>query len=340
MHFRRVLFLSAAIALTTACSKTEPIVLSGPVSDSSVTNSSSAANSPGAESADSGDGRYIARCTTEADGDGTPGQTFFTDGSIGVTDYCLRRYYIGVQPAPGAVYVPDDAASADSAETPRRGNSSRPSAPQIPQNDGDVMAMGQQPQDNLGANTGQQTDPGTPGEGTQPENGAPGADRADSRDQTTRPGQTGQPGQPGAEDTPPGTGTNNNGETRTTTPAVPLPDNTPIPGTGEGQPLPPGVGGQQPVEPGTSGTAPAPGEGAAPAPQPGSGGSVLPPLSSETVLPPLSSSTSGASAPNGTQTRAAQTTAAPSPAGTAESRDNPAAPEVGGVPGVSAITAP
>src|SRR5699024_7885617 len=30
------------------------------------------------------------------------------DGSQGVTDHCLSRYYIGVQPAPGALYVPDD----------------------------------------------------------------------------------------------------------------------------------------------------------------------------------------------------------------------------------------
>src|SRR5699024_10514359 len=52
-------------------------------------------------------GRFIARCSTEADG-GTPGMTVFTDGSQGITDHCLSRYYIGVQPAPGALYVPDD----------------------------------------------------------------------------------------------------------------------------------------------------------------------------------------------------------------------------------------
>ncbi|MDV8001341.1 hypothetical protein [Rhodococcus sp. IEGM 1408] len=52
-------------------------------------------------------GRFIARCATEADG-GTPGMTFFTDGSQNVTDHCLSRYYIGVQPDPGALYVADE----------------------------------------------------------------------------------------------------------------------------------------------------------------------------------------------------------------------------------------
>src|SRR5699024_8578361 len=36
--------------------------------------------------------------------------TIFTDGSQNVTDHCLSRYYIGVQPAPGALYVPDEEA--------------------------------------------------------------------------------------------------------------------------------------------------------------------------------------------------------------------------------------
>ena len=65
--------------------------------------------SPTTTERDEQPGKFIARCATEADG-GTPGLTIFTDGSQNVTDHCLSRYYIGVQPAPGALYVPDEEA--------------------------------------------------------------------------------------------------------------------------------------------------------------------------------------------------------------------------------------
>ena len=107
----RVLLIAGAVALVTAsCAQPEPQVLSEApqsITPADVTSSPT-------ETTDREDepGRFIARCATEADG-GTPGMTFFTDGSQNVTDHCLSRYYIGVQPAPGALYVPDDQAGTD-----------------------------------------------------------------------------------------------------------------------------------------------------------------------------------------------------------------------------------
>lgn len=100
----RVLLSAGAIALVAAsCAQPEPQVLSeAPRSASSAEQTSPSETTDRA----SQPGRFIARCATEADG-GTPGMTFFTDGTQNVTDHCLSRYYIGVQPAPGALYVPD-----------------------------------------------------------------------------------------------------------------------------------------------------------------------------------------------------------------------------------------
>ena len=103
----RVLLSAGAIALLAAsCAQPEPQVLSE--APRSATTAELTAPSKTADE-EAQPGRFIARCATEADG-GTPGMTYFTDGSQNVTDHCLSRYYIGVQPAPGALYVPDEEA--------------------------------------------------------------------------------------------------------------------------------------------------------------------------------------------------------------------------------------
>ena len=101
----RVLLSAGAIALLAAsCAQPEPQVLSE--APRSATTADLTTPSTAAEE-EVQPGRFIARCAIEADG-GTPGMTYFTDGSQNVTDHCLSRYYIGVQPAPGALYVPDE----------------------------------------------------------------------------------------------------------------------------------------------------------------------------------------------------------------------------------------
>lgn len=101
----RVLLSACAFALVaSSCAQTEPQVLSEAPRSASATEVSVSTEPTGRESQP---GRFIARCATEADG-GTPGMTFFTDGSQNVTDHCLSRYYIGVQPDPGALYVADE----------------------------------------------------------------------------------------------------------------------------------------------------------------------------------------------------------------------------------------
>ena len=102
---RNWVFLSAgAIALVTAsCAQPEPQVLSEAPRSASSAQLTSPSETTDRESQP---GRFIARCATEADG-GAPGMTIFTDGTQNVTDHCLSRYFIGIQPAPGALYVPD-----------------------------------------------------------------------------------------------------------------------------------------------------------------------------------------------------------------------------------------
>lgn len=101
----RVLLSAGAIALLAAsCAQPEPQVLSEAPRSASTAELNSPSQTTEAEAEP---GRFIARCATEADG-GTPGMTYFTDGTQNVTDHCLSRYYIGVQPAPGALYVPDE----------------------------------------------------------------------------------------------------------------------------------------------------------------------------------------------------------------------------------------
>lgn len=101
----RVLLSAGAIALLAAsCAQPDPQVLSEAPRSTSTAELTAPSQTTEEEAQP---GRFIARCATEADG-GTPGMTYFTDGSQNVTDHCLSRYYIGVQPAPGALYVPDE----------------------------------------------------------------------------------------------------------------------------------------------------------------------------------------------------------------------------------------
>ena len=104
MRTRALLSACAVALVATSCAQPEPQVLSEAPRSTTATDLS-ATTSP--TEGESRPGRFIARCATEADG-GTPGMTVFTDGTEGVTDHCLSRYYIGVQPAPGALYVPDE----------------------------------------------------------------------------------------------------------------------------------------------------------------------------------------------------------------------------------------
>lgn len=301
MTFRRVLVIGAAVALTAACSKTEPIMLASPTPNPSDTRGSTATGSPESTSADS-EGRYIARCTTEANGDGAPGTTYFTDGSQGITDYCLRRYYIGVQPAPGAVYVPDEDSSGERPAPEQRGeNGVRGDAPQsTPQGGEDFFALGQAPQDNLGAAAASPQRPNEGNGNATAQNGGDGenqnATTTTGADQSPDPGegtildqQPGIPGLPqlpdpeqipGVEPTPtqPGTTQPGTGD---------VPGENTVPGTG-------GVGGDQ-ADDLPPGTEPAPAEpeqtGSAPTgsqPIPGSSGSgwYLPPVTASTVPAP------------------------------------------------------
>ncbi|NLD86079.1 MAG: hypothetical protein GX636_09245 [Actinomycetales bacterium] len=116
----RVLLSAGAVALLAAsCAQPEPQVLSEAPRSASTAELTSPSQSAEAEAQQ---GRFIARCATEADG-GTPGMTFFTDGSQNVTDHCLSRYYIGVQPAPGALYVRDEEAGSLAPSTRESENS-------------------------------------------------------------------------------------------------------------------------------------------------------------------------------------------------------------------------
>lgn len=107
MPSRRLLLVCALALAVTSCAKPEATVVSEAPGASSSTD---LAAPPGSPAAPGKTGRFIARCATEAEGGGVPGKTVFTDGSEGVTDHCLRRYYTGMQPDPGSVYVPNDEA--------------------------------------------------------------------------------------------------------------------------------------------------------------------------------------------------------------------------------------
>ena len=173
----RVLLSAGAIALLAAsCAQPEPQVLSEAPRSASTAELTSPSQTAEEEVQA---GRFIARCATEADG-GTPGMTHFTDGSQNVTDHCLSRYYIGVQPAPGALYVPDEDAGslAPTRESATSGTSGNPQGtpaqprtdegPQNPTDEGRDQLDGDRPtSENEESGTDETESPSTsPGETT------------------------------------------------------------------------------------------------------------------------------------------------------------------------------
>ena len=259
MNFRRILLTGAALgsaaALTAACSNSDDVVLTIPTTDSAVSGNNAG---PGSESGnkDSDDGRFIARCSTEADGDGFAGQTFFTDGSSDFSDYCLQRFYSGVQPAPGAVYVPrEDREDSDreSGSNERGSDSERQTTqPQQVPTEGQVLAEGQnnrnqnisdggtggqrnsdqpragvggeqnQAADNFGAaNAGSPTRPGDGNQGGNNNGGNNNQGNQGGNNENPGRGQDDNEGQGGSQ--PPTTtpGQNDNGDNDTTVPGLP-----------------------------------------------------------------------------------------------------------------------
>ena len=200
MNFRRILLTGAALgsaaALTAACSNSDDVVLTIPTTDSAV--SGNDAGQRGDENkGGEDDGRFIARCSTEADGDGFAGQTFFTDGSSDFSDYCLQRFYSGVQPAPGAVYVPREDRENPSREStqPTQGRSGEQSGgsesrPQQVPTDGQVLAEGQNSRN-------QNITEGTVGQQTQTEQGHSGVGAEQNRPDNFGAANAGSPNQPG-----------------------------------------------------------------------------------------------------------------------------------------------
>ncbi|WP_216694087.1 hypothetical protein [Dietzia psychralcaliphila] len=223
----RVLLAAGAIALVAAsCAQPEPQVLSEAPRSASATELTSSAEPTERESQP---GRFIARCATEADG-GTPGMTFFTDGSQSVTDHCLSRYYIGVQPAPGALYVADEDAGtwapsrAPQASTTTTTNQWTPAQPrtdigvQDPWLDGDDLDADEPTEGDAGESepgdgepgdgTTEETTPVTPPEGTTPPTAPPttpgGTEPTTPGDvETTSPGEVEQSTPGSAEPAPP-----------------------------------------------------------------------------------------------------------------------------------------
>lgn len=238
----RMLFCASAIALLAAsCSQPEPHVLSEAPRATTATDLTSVTETSEREPEP---GRFIARCATEADG-GTPGMTMFTDGSQAVTDHCLSRYYIGVQPAPGALYVPDEDAGtyAPTRETETR---TEPTTtyqwtPAQPRTDAGPDDGGR---DDESDSTLEELDPES---GTDTDEGSP-----DGTESTTTPEETSEtspatttPGEPGETTTPGTTEPTSPEATEPTTPGsseptptteVPVPTVTETPGTTQAPP--------------------------------------------------------------------------------------------------------
>ena len=176
----RVLLTAGAVVLAAAsCAQPEPQVLSEAPRSTSADDVASPTETTEREEEP---GRFIARCATEADG-GTPGMTYFTDGSQNVTDHCLSRYYIGVQPAPGALYVPDDQAGSDA---PTRGTTTQtpPSpewTPAQPRTDAGPTDEADEDRDAEGL----EDDERVTGEDGDPEAGEPGGADDDGDDAAT-----------------------------------------------------------------------------------------------------------------------------------------------------------
>ena len=253
----RPLLATCAVALVAAsCSQPDPKVVSEAPRSTGSTDLTRPSDEPGQPHKP---GRFIARCATEADGNGTPGLTIFTDGSQGVTDHCLRRYYIGVQPAPGSVYVPDDEAGTNA---PNRGATT-------PTGSATGTWTPAQPRTDLGTRRPLPTEGPSAGTGAQDtaEAGS-GTESGGQTPVTTKPGTT-PPQTPGTDVGPTIPGATLPGTTipGTTLPGTTLPGTT-LPGTtlpGTGQPGGTTPGGTNP------GTTPG-GEGSqAPATTPGGG---------------------------------------------------------------------
>lgn len=199
MNFRRILLTGAALgsaaALTTACSNSDDVVLTIPTTDSAVTGNDAGQRGNEAHGGED-DGRFIARCSTEADGDGFAGQTFFTDGSSDFSDYCLQRFYSGVQPAPGAIYVPreDRENPSRESEQPTEGGSDGQSGvesrPQQVPTDGQVLAEGQ-------SNRNQNITEGDGGQQAQNEQGRSDVGAEQGRQDNFGAANAGSPNSPG-----------------------------------------------------------------------------------------------------------------------------------------------
>ncbi|MFN3339258.1 MAG: hypothetical protein ACK40Z_06120 [Dietzia sp.] len=238
----RVLLSVGAIALVAAsCAQPDPQVLSEAPRSATATELTTSAEPTERESQP---GRFIARCATEADG-GTPGMTFFTDGSQSVTDHCLSRYYIGVQPAPGALYVADeDAGSWAPTRQPEGEATTDQWTPAQPRTDVGV----QDPWlDDLDADTPVATEPtegpGEPGDGTTEETtpGTPVTPTEGTTPPTTSPTTT-------SPTTPGGTAPTTPGDVEATAPGA-VDESTP--GSTEPAPsaVPTGTGAPEPALP-------------------------------------------------------------------------------------------
>jgi len=219
----RVLLSAGAIALLAAsCAQPEPQVLSE--APRSATTADLTTPSTAAEE-EVQPGRFIARCATEADG-GTPGMTYFTDGSQNVTDHCLSRYYIGVQPAPGALYVPDEDAGS---LAPTRESTTPETSGSAPQ------WTPAQPRSDEGAQNNSDEDPDRPGD--------------DSSTTETEEPDTGETSTDDTESPTPGETTPTSPPT---TPTDPTDPGTSEPGTDESGSETPGETEPAPTTPGSS----------------------------------------------------------------------------------------
>ena len=257
MRIRVLLAASTTALVAASCAQTEPQILSEASRSDSATALTSAAQPT---ERDSQPGRFIARCATEADG-GTPGMTFFTDGSQNVTDHCLSRYYIGVQPAPGALYVADEDAGTYAPPRPTQAETTADQwtpaqprtdldAPTTEPGDPDDLELAGDEQDEDGSDLGDGVDEGTEG------------------DETTTPEapDTDSPVTPPTEETPP-TSPTTPGETDPDTPGITDPSSP-----DEDAPAAPGSSEPAPeTDPATTGTAEA---------QPSAQSSPLPPFGS------------------------------------------------------------
>ncbi len=232
----RMLLSASAIALVAAsCSQPEPQVLSEAPRSTTATDLTSTTEPTSRESEP---GRFIARCSTEADG-GTPGMTVFTDGSQGVTDHCLSRYYIGVQPAPGALYVPDDdsgtyaptrGSETDTSTSSQQWTPAQPRTDAGPDDDAQI--------DRNDERNGEQDPRGTD---ARPTPDASETDSPESETGASTPTETEDTTAPDEDTTTPGDQTTTPGD-QTTTPGEPT--------DGEAQPTPPVA--TDPTPPGSS----------------------------------------------------------------------------------------